>query len=184
MGFLVILVIFSLFLLTKNRKAVLKISERISLRRPIFVKFQDKLLVPFLSSLGVLTEWRIFIKVILWMIFNWVIAIFQFYLLLLAFFPNARPEWALFSLGAVAFGNAIPSLPGAVGTFEGALTASLTLLSGDESISFAAAIVAHLFNYVASGIIGLYAFSREGETIMGVYRQLRNRGEKSENEKP
>ena len=58
----------------------------------------------------------------------------------LAFFPLARLPWALFGLGAVAFGNAIPSLPGAVGTYEGALTAALALVSGDQSTALAAAL--------------------------------------------
>jgi uncharacterized membrane protein YbhN (UPF0104 family) len=106
-----------------------------------------------------------------------VFAIFQFYLLILAFFPQATLVWSQFGLGAVAFGNAIPSLPGAVGTYEGALGGALTFLSGDQSTALAAALTSHFFNYLTSGIIGLYALSREGETLMGVYRQLRKKQE-------
>ena len=93
----------------------------------------------------------------------------------LAFFPQARLLWSLFGLGAVAFGNAIPSLPGAVGTYEAALAAALTLLSGDQSTALAAALTAHLIGYVINATLGTYALSREGETLMGVYRQLRKR---------
>jgi hypothetical protein len=39
----------------------------------------------------------------------------------------------------------------------------------------AVALVGHLYNYVVSGAIGAYALSTEGETLMGVYRQLRKR---------
>jgi uncharacterized membrane protein YbhN (UPF0104 family) len=80
----------------------------------------------------------------------------------------------MFGLGAAAFGGAIPSLPGAVGTFEGAFGGALTLLSGDQSTSFAAAITARLYNYVNSGAIGGIGLAREGETLSGIYHQLMN----------
>ncbi len=88
---------------------------------------------------------------------------------------QATPVWSLFGLGAQAFGNAIPSLPGAVGTFEAAFVGAITLVSGDQSTALAAALVAHFSNYLFTGIFGLIALSTEGETLMGIYRQLRNR---------
>ena len=88
----------------------------------------------------------------------------------------------MFVLGAAAFGNAIPSLPGAVGTLEGAFGGALTLLSGDQSTSFAVAIVARLYNYFNSGLIGGIGLMREGETLSGVYEQLRNLRVKQQDE--
>jgi hypothetical protein len=38
-------------------------------------------------------------------------------------------------------------------------------------------LIAHLFSYLVYGILGTYALSTEGETLMGVYRQLRKRQE-------
>jgi uncharacterized membrane protein YbhN (UPF0104 family) len=106
----------------------------------------------------------------------------QFWLLLVAFYPQARLLWSLFGLGAVAFGNAIPSLPGAVGTYEGALGGALTILSGDQSTALAAALTAHLTGIILNVLLGAYALSREGETLMGVYHQLRNRSEQEQPE--
>ena len=133
------------------------------------------LLDSLFSGLAILTDGWLFLRFLLWMTLNWAIAIVEFLLLLLAFFPQARLLWSLFGLGAVAFGNAIPSLPGAVGTYEAALGGALTLLSGDQSTALAAALTAHLIGYIINGVLGTYALSREGETLMGVYRQLRNR---------
>jgi uncharacterized membrane protein YbhN (UPF0104 family) len=127
------------------------------------------------SGLAILTDGWLFLRVLLWMVLNWAFAIFQFYILILAFFPQATPLWSLFGLGAVAFGNAIPSLPGAVGTYEGALSGAIFLLSADQSTALAVALTAHLMGYLSTGIIGLYALSTEGETLMGVYRQLRKK---------
>ncbi len=73
----------------------------------------------------------------------------------------------------VALGNAVPSLPGAIGIFEAFLVGALTLVSGDQDTSLAVALVSHFFNYIVTGLIGAYALSTEGETLMGVYRQLR-----------
>ncbi|MEW6241985.1 MAG: hypothetical protein AB1564_14370, partial [Chloroflexota bacterium] len=78
----------------------------------------------------------------------------------------------LFGLGAAAFGGAIPSLPGAVGTFEGAIAAALTLLTGNQSASLAVALTARFYNYLNSGVIGGIGLAREGETLGHVYREL------------
>ena len=42
----------------------------------------------------------------------------------------------------------------------------------DPAKSLAAAIVAHLLNYLITGVLGIYALSTEGQTLSGVYQQL------------
>jgi uncharacterized protein (TIRG00374 family) len=164
-----------LYFLARNQDWAVGMFQRLSTRWPGLKKQGESFLASLFSGLSILTDNWLFIRVMLWMILNWGISIFQFYLLILAFFPQATPVWSLFGLGAVAFGNAIPSLPGAVGTFEGSFGGAITLLSGDQSTALAASLTAHLFNYLSTGIIGLYALSREGETLMGIYRQLREK---------
>jgi len=174
-GGVVVVGLAALYILARNRDWALGLFQRLSTRWPGLQKRGGDFLASLFSGLSILTDGWLFVRVLLWMTLNWAIAIFQFYLLILAFFPQATPVWSLFGLGAVAFGNAIPSLPGAVGIFEGALSGAITILSGDQSTALAAALTAHLFNYLSTGIIGLYALSREGETLMGIYRQLRTR---------
>jgi uncharacterized membrane protein YbhN (UPF0104 family) len=130
------------------------------------------LLEPFLAGLTVLTNGWVFARFLFWMTLNWAVAIGSYYLTIRAFFPQTQITWAMFGLGAAAFGGAVPSLPGAVGTFEGAFGGALTILSGDRSTALAVALVAHFFNYLTSFIIGGYALSREGESLSGIYRQL------------
>jgi uncharacterized membrane protein YbhN (UPF0104 family) len=98
----------------------------------------------------------------------------QYFLLIRAFFPQATVIWGMFGLGAAAFGGAIPSLPGGVGTLEGAMVGALTLLSGDQSTALALALTSRLFNYIYSGVFGLYGLAREGQTVSGIYQQLRS----------
>ena len=62
------------------------------------------------------------------------------------------------------------------------MAGALTIVSGDESASLAAALTAHLINYLLTGVIGLVALGREGETLTGIYRQLRRRQESGRDE--
>jgi glycosyltransferase 2 family protein len=174
MGILVVVGLLTLYLLARNREWAMDLFVRISRRWPTFQERGGVLVDSFLSGLEVLTDGWLFIRVLFWMILDWGISIFQFYLLLVAFFPHPQPIWALFGLGAAAFGNAVPSMPGAIGTYDAALAGALTIVSGDPTTSLAATLVAHVFNYIVTGIIGAYALATEGETLMDVYRQLRH----------
>ncbi len=174
-GALVVAGMVVLYLLARNREWAMGLFQRLSARWPRLQTLGGHLLDSFFSGLVILTDGGLFLRFMLWMTLNWVIAILEFFLLLLAFFPQATLSWSLFGLGAVAFGNAVPSLPGAVGTYEAALTAALALLSGDQSTALAAVLTAHLIGYLIHAVLGTYALAREGETLMGVYRQLRNR---------
>jgi uncharacterized protein (TIRG00374 family) len=174
-GALVIAGIIILYVLARNREWAMGLFQRLSARWPRLQTLGGHLLDSLFSGLAILMDGRLFLRFMFWMALNWIIAIVQFLFLLLAFFPQARLLWSLFGLGAVAFGNAVPSLPGAIGTYEAALGGALTLLSGDQSTALAAALTAHLIGYLVNGVLGAYALAREGETLMGVYHQLRNR---------
>jgi uncharacterized protein (TIRG00374 family) len=174
-GGLVVAGLVVLYILARNQDWAMGMFQHLSARRPGLQKRGGDTLASLFTGLSILTDGWLFVRVLLWMTLNWAISIFQFYLLILAFFPQATLVWALFGLGVMAFGNAIPSLPGAVGTFEAAFGGALTILSGDQSTALAATLVAHLSNYLFTGIFGLYALSNEGETVMGIYRQLRKR---------
>jgi uncharacterized membrane protein YbhN (UPF0104 family) len=81
----------------------------------------------------------------------------------------------MFGLGGAAFGGAIPSLPGGVGTFEGAFGGAVALLAGpgSESTALAVALTGRLYNYANSLTIGGIGLLREGQTLSGVYSQLK-----------
>lgn len=163
-----------MYLLARNNQWALDLFHRLSARIPALQRFGGSFLESFFQGLGVLTDgWR-FLRFLFWMTINWAIALVAYYLITLAFFPQAQWIWGLFILGAAAFGGAIPSLPGAVGTFEGAVAGALTLLSGDQSTALAVALTARLYNYLNSGVIGGIGLTTEGQTLSGVYRQLKN----------
>ncbi len=164
----------ALYVLARYREQSLRLYQRLSARWPAIQRFGGGMLASFLSGLSVLTSPWQFARFLFWSALDWLIAVVEYYLIIAAFFPQARLLWGAFGLGAAALGGAVPSLPGAVGTFEGAFGGALTLLSGDQSTALAVALTARLYNYLFSGLVGLYALSLEGQTLSGIYRQLRS----------
>ena len=171
-GGAVVLGLLAMYLLARNRQWALDVFHRLSKRWPAVGATGGSFLEAFFSGLEVLTDTGLFVRFIGLMAFNWGMAIVQYYLIAKAFFPQATGIWGMFVLGAAAFGGAIPSLPGGVGTLEGAMAGALTLLSGDQSTALAVALTSHALNYIYSGVFGLYGLSREGQTISGIYQQL------------
>lgn len=171
-GGVVIFGLVMMYVLARNNQWALDIFHKLSARWPSLQKFGGNFLESFFSGLGVLTDGWLFLRFLFWMTLNWAVALVAYYLITLAFFPQALPVWTLFILGAAAFGGAIPALPGAVGTFEGAVSAALTLFTKDQSTSLAVALTARLYNYLNSGVLGGIGLLREGDTLAGIYRQL------------
>jgi uncharacterized protein (TIRG00374 family) len=163
-----------LYVLARYNQWALGLFHKLSARWPAIQKFGGSFLESFFAGLAVLTDGWLFLRFLFWMTLNWVVAIFSYYLIIRAFFPQAQIVWGMFGLGAAAFGGAIPSLPGAVGTFEGAFGGAITLLTGDQSTALAVALTGRLYNYINSGVIGGIGLMREGQTLSGVYEQLKN----------
>ena len=64
------------------------------------------------------------------------------------------------------FTSAVPSLPGAAGTYEFAMIYTLRLLGVDDGTAFAFAIMMHIFVFLPSSSIALYMISRLGVGVM------------------
>lgn len=179
-GVVVAIGLIALYVLARNRPWALDTFHKLSLRWPVLQRFGGSFLEAFLDGLAVLTDGWLFARFLFWMTVNWGIAIGSYYLMVRAYFPDAQVAWGMFGLGAAAFGGAIPSLPGAVGTFEGAFGGALFLLTGDQSTSFAVALTGRLYNYLNSGVIGGIGLMREGQTLSAIYRDLMNFRNKKE----
>lgn len=162
-----------LYFLARNHRWTIQQFEKLGARSPFLHKLGGKRLDAFLSGLAVLTEGSLFFKAVIWMVFDWGIAIIQYYVLLLAFFPQGEFLWAAFSLGVVALGIAAPSSPGAVGVMELSLVGALTLFNLDPSVSLAFALTAHLINYLLTGVLGAYGLAQDGESLSSLYRSVR-----------
>ena len=172
-GVVVVLGLVLLYVLARNNQWALNLFQKLSARWPSLQRFGGSFLEPFFAGLSILTDGWLFLRFLFWMAVNWGIAIISYYLIIRSFFPQAEVVWGMFGLGAAAFGGAVPSLPGAVGTFEGAFGGAITLLTGDESTALAVALTGRLYNYINSGVIGGIGLLREGQTLSGIYAQLK-----------
>jgi glycosyltransferase 2 family protein len=162
-----------LYLMARNREWTEARFERLAGRWGLIKKLVGSRLPSFLAGLSVLTESGYFSKAVALMVLDWFIAIVQYYLILLAFFPEAQFLWAAFSLGVAALGIAAPSSPGAIGVLEVALVAALSLFTADLSTALAFALTVHVINYLLIGVLGAYALARDGETLTGLYHSAR-----------
>ena len=173
-GVVVFIGLVVLYLIARNREWAINLFNTLSERWPVLQKIGGNFIEPLFDGLAVLTDGWLFARFLFWMTINWGIAILSYYLIVRAFFPQAEVIWAFFGLGLAAFGNAVPSLPGAIGTFEGAFGGALTILTGDQSTALAAALAGRLYNYLSTSIVGVIGLTSEGQTLSGVYQELRN----------
>ena len=165
--------LFILFLLARNRDRAIALFDQLSSRWPFLRRFGGNAIGAFLNGLAILNDGKLFLSALGWMLLNWGAAVFQYYLLLLAFAPQSKFLWAAFTLAVAALGMAAPSSPGALGVYEAAALWALSLFKLDASTAVAFAITAHLLNYVITGALGIYALSLDGESLLGLYRQIR-----------
>jgi len=173
-GGIVLLGLLAMYILARNTKWALDLFHKLSARWPVLQRAGGSFLESFFTGLSVLTDGWLFLRFLFWMTVNWGTAIVSYYFIISSFFPEATTVWAMFGLGMAAFGGAIPSLPGAVGTFEGVFSWAMTLLSGDASTSLAVALTTRFYNYLNSMVLGAIGLSIQGQTLSGVYQQLRN----------
>jgi uncharacterized protein (TIRG00374 family) len=172
-GAVVLLGLVVLYLLARNRQWALDLFHKLSQRWPALQRVGG-FVEAFLQGLAVLTDGWLFARFLFWMTVNWAVAIVSYFMIILAFFPEAQLIWGFFGLGVAAFGNAIPSLPGAIGTFEGAFGGALTILTGDQSTALAAALAGRLYMYLSAISLGLIGLASEGQTLSGIYQQLKD----------
>jgi glycosyltransferase 2 family protein len=108
-----------------------------------------------------------------WSLLAWATNWLTYLICLDMFHMERSPVAALFVTGVIAFGAAIPSLPGAVGVFELSAVAGLLVFGYPQEAALSFAVVNHMHQLIVTGILGALALSREGETITGLEKRLR-----------
>jgi uncharacterized protein (TIRG00374 family) len=92
---------------------------------------------------------------------SWALAVVVFWLVMRAFIPAAPLAWAVFGLGVMAFGIALPSSPGAVGVYEAAWVSALAMVGADPADALAFAVAAHAMTFGITTLCGLVCLARE-----------------------
>ncbi|MDX1437903.1 MAG: lysylphosphatidylglycerol synthase transmembrane domain-containing protein [Anaerolineales bacterium] len=170
----VVLGLVFLYLLAKNRERALSFYDRICARWQVFSRLGRERIESFFTGLAALTDASRFIRALGWMALVWGLTLVEYYLILLAFDPEAEFVWAAFSLGLLALGVAVPSAPGSLGVYEASLVGALLVFGVDPAIALAYAITTHFLFVFLTGVIGFYALLRDGLSIGRIYQQARS----------
>lgn len=127
------------------------------------------------SGLRILTHPARFALGLGWMALGWSLAGLEYWLVLSAFVPAPRWEWAFLALAVSALSAGIPSAPGSLGIFEAAAVAALTPVGVTASSALGFALTAHALTIGLTTVLGALALTGEGETLLGVWRTARDR---------
>ncbi|MCW5876614.1 MAG: flippase-like domain-containing protein [Anaerolineales bacterium] len=174
-GCLVLAGFAALFALAANPDGVSALLNRLTTRWPRAQAWLGEKLGQFLQGLPALRSPARFLKVAGLMLLTWALNIAWYYVLMRSFFPESNWLWAAFSIGVVSVGVALPSSPAYVGVLEAAMVAALSLFGADPAHALAYAIVSHVIYLILTGVLGIYGFWQQGQSLGGVYNQLLNR---------
>lgn len=114
------------------------------------------------DGLSVLRHPRRFLAVFLWTLVHWLVNALAFWIMFAAVGIHAPFSAALFVLGLIVFGVAIPSTPGYFGPWEATAIFGLKLYGVSDSLAGAWAIGFHVLSLIPITVIGLYYLLRSG----------------------
>jgi uncharacterized protein (TIRG00374 family) len=127
------------------------------------------------SGLMVLRERERFLRSLAWISLSWFLAGVQYWLVLRSVLPQASLLWAFFMLTVTLLGIAVPSSPGFIGVFEAAGVLALSVFDVPRGDALAASLLIHGIVYFTGSSFGAIAMTREGDTLVGIYHQIRSR---------
>lgn len=181
-GVVVVIGFAALFVLAVRPKWALDILQVLTRPWPKLQTWLAEKVQSFLLGLAALQDPVRFVRVAFWMGMAWFFNLAWYYVLLRTFAPQATFLWVIFAISVSSLGVALPSSPAYVGILEGAMVASLALFGVDPALSLAFTLVAHVLYIVVTGVIGVFAFGRQGQSLASVYRQLLARTEDVESQ--
>jgi uncharacterized membrane protein YbhN (UPF0104 family) len=163
-----------LHLLARNRDRSMRGFGALQARIPLLRRFGRDQVTAFFDGLSVLTDLRRFLVVAGLLAITWGLIVWHYYLILLAFVPEAELSWAAVGLGVVGLGVAVPSAPGSIGVVQGVIVGVFPPLFGvDPAIALAYSITVHAIYLGVTSSIGLIGLVRDGRSLGAVYQDVR-----------
>lgn len=141
-GLIVVTGLFALYLMARNQERLLTWFDQLGKWLPRVVEIGRDKIESFLSGLSPLTDFRRFLRVLLWIASSWGMAIVAHYYIMLAFIPDATMLWMAFSISVAMIGIALPSSPGYIGVYEAAYVGALAVFGVPYENALAFALVA------------------------------------------
>lgn len=171
--FLVIVGLFSLFLIAQNREKVSAWVKNVGHRWA----WVEKIIVPQLNKLmdglATLTHPGQFLLSLFWIAASWAVWVVMYDVLVWQIVPSGAWWNGAFVGSLLALGVAIPSAPAAVGVYEASMTAALVIVGGTESIALAYAILLHVIQFIICAILGIWGLIRDGQSFSSLMSDLK-----------
>ena len=150
------------------RTRAIRLAEWFEARLPLLKKIgASELLASFLDGLGFVRKPLVLAKVVGWSVVMWVGSAVTIYLGMLALGISRPFAVAVFVMVATNLSMAVPSAPGYVGVFHGAVVASLAVFGVDENQAAASGIVMHAAIFGAFVVGGAYYLLRGDASAFG-----------------
>lgn len=172
---IVIAMLAAMFLVARYRDIVHRWVHKLGAR----VGWVERFILPQLDSLlrglSVLVKPSRFLLALFWIGLSWVIAVAEYYILLLSLAPDAPLWWGAFVDSVLALGIAVPSAPGALGVFEAAIVGALSILGFTPESGLAYAVIIHFQQWIVTGVLGAYGLISQGKSLTTFFKDLRTR---------
>lgn len=162
-----------LYLAARHRLWVEDRIERLAGRVGLVRRFVMPQLSSILNGFSVLTRVEFFAGSLGLLASSWFLAILRDWLLIRTFVPDAPLWWAALGISAANILGAVPSVMGALGTYELGGTGALTLVGMPGEAALAYVLLVHVTHLVSSTLIGAIGLSREGQTLSELYAEIR-----------
>lgn len=170
---IILTVLFALYLMAQNREQVEKLFESLASRSKLAARWGMPQFRSLLDGFSVFTRVEYFAGSLGLLASSWLLATLRDWLLIRSFVPDAPLWWAALGISSANIFGAIPSVMGALGTYELGGTGALTLVGMPGEAALAVVLFVHVTHLVFSTLIGAFALSREGQTLTSIYSDIR-----------
>jgi uncharacterized membrane protein YbhN (UPF0104 family) len=126
-----------------------------------------------LNGFSVLTRFEYFAGSFGLLALSWFLAILRDWMLIRTFIDDAPFWWAALGISAANIVGAVPSVMGALGTYELGGTGALALVGMPSEAALAYILVVHVTHLFFSTLIGAYGLSQEGQTLSELVAEIR-----------
>jgi glycosyltransferase 2 family protein len=164
MGLVISALVF-LYFLARNRERFKKWFDLKTEKNEFIQKHIRGRIDSLLDGLQALTDWKIFLSGLGLLAISWSISTVEYFIMLRSFIPQATFAWAMFSLGILALGVAIPSAPANIGVFEASIVAALAVVHVDPTVALAFAVLVHFYHFTINSLIGIVGILKEGKSL-------------------
>jgi len=143
--------------------------------RPALVKMAGSLI----DGLSGITTLRLGPPLLLWSVAIWAVISGFYWLVLLAFDPNAPFVAGLAVASVTALGMTIPSSPGYIGVFEVLARETMVIFGMVPETALSYALVAHAIVYIVYTFLGLVSMAQQNLTYSEIQQRIATEGETS-----